>query len=790
MDLVQPYTNGRPQEPAYLLGFWNVLNRHRLLALGVPLLILAATTAFVLLMTPIYQADSSLRVDQETPRIPMLDALKTLSISTGASSKLATEMSVLGSRTLAEGVVDSLGLALTVRQPRRAPRSELFSSVRVARTAPEGEYTLRQQAGRFVASDGSGRRLAEAGPGEPLALPGASLVLAPSAGQYDRIDLRVTPFEKAVLRFRKTLSVDRPDRDADVIAVKYEGSDPALVQSVPNTLMTLYLARRRSTQGSQGQATATFLRAQIDTLNVQLRSAEDGLRSFRERHQVISPEAEAKAEVASLVDMRAQRDVIDAERTALARLLDELRAAPASPTAASPLRRLIAFPTLLKNPAASEMLRSLTEIENQRQDLLSRRTPEDPDVQALTERVHQLEQQLAGISTTYLQGLSNQVDAFDGTLARFSSTLDSVPATEIAYARLERQAKLLGDIYVMLQTRLKESEISAAGVDPTVRVVDPAILPFKPVRPNIPLSLAMALVVGLVLGTGLAFTREYLDGSVRTHEDLRHASGDVPVLATIPRLDRDFLASSWPLWRRGGTRLPRAARQTLAAASDPNGAVSEAYRSLRTNITFARPERAPTTLVFTSAEPGDGKSTSTGNLAATLARQGVRCVLVDADLRRGVLHEVLGTRARPGLSDLLLGAFELPEVVQRVELDGDSGFDFLPAGTLPPNPAELLGSERMTLLLARLKAEYEMVLLDAPPLNLVTDAAVLGTRADGVILVARAGVTERGALQWAVEQLRAVRAPILGSVLNGIDRRRGRYYGIYAAGAYGTRGTS
>ena len=135
MDLVQPYTNGRPQEPAYLLGFWNVLNRHRLLALGVPLLILAATTAFVLLMTPIYQADSSLRVDQETPRIPMLDALKTLSISTGASSKLATEMSVLGSRTLAEGVVDSLGLALTVRQPRRAPRSELFSSVRVAMMA-------------------------------------------------------------------------------------------------------------------------------------------------------------------------------------------------------------------------------------------------------------------------------------------------------------------------------------------------------------------------------------------------------------------------------------------------------------------------------------------------------------------------------------------------------------------------------------------------------------------------------------------------------------------------------
>ncbi len=786
MDLTQPHANGRPKESAYMLGFWNVLNRHRLLAFGVPVLVFAATAAFVLLMTPTYEADASLRVDQETPRIPMLDALRTLSISTGASSKLATEMGVLGSRTLAEDVVDSLGLTLSVSHPRRTPRSELFSSVRVARSPAGAEYALQRASGRFVATDEGGRRLGEAAPGEWLRLPSVALLLAPGAAHYDRIAIRVAPFEKAVQRFRKTLSVDRPDRDADLIAIAYQGADPELVQAVPNLLMKLFLAQRRKAQGSQGTASAAFLTAQIDTLSVQLRAAEDALRRFRERHDVISPEAEAKAEVASLVDLRAQRDVIDAERTALARLLDELRATPASPTTASPLRRLIAFPTLLKNPAASEMLRSLTEIENQRQDLLSRRTPEDPDVQALTERVHQLEQQLAGISSTYLQGLTNQVAALDGTLARSSSTLDSVPATEIAYARLERQAKLLGDIYVMLQTRLKETEISAASVDPTVRVVDPAILPFKPIRPNIPLSLGMAVLVGLVMGFGLAFVREYLDRSVRTREELQYASGNVPVLATIPRVEHELTAPMWRVWRRGGSTMPGDVRHQLAAARDPHGAVSEAYRSLRTNITFSRPERAPTTLVFTSAEPGDGKSTSTGNLAATLAHQGVRCILVDADLRRGFLHDLVGAQGRPGLSDLLVGAFELEEAVQKVQLEGGA-FDFVAAGTVPPNPAELLGSPRMGELLDRLRSAYDMVLLDAPPLNLVTDAAVLGTRADGVILVARAGVTERGALQYAVEQLRAVRAPILGSVLNGIDRRRGRYYGIYAAGEYGSR---
>ncbi|HEX9107928.1 MAG TPA: polysaccharide biosynthesis tyrosine autokinase, partial [Longimicrobiales bacterium] len=543
---------------------------------------------------------------------------------------------------------------------------------------------------------------------------------------------------------------------------------------------------RQGMKTGEALSTVRFLKSQIDTLSGQLTAAEDALRDFRERNQLVAPEEEAKAQVTRLVEMQAQRDVADAERSALAGLLAQAQAAPGSATAAAPMRRLIAFPTLLKNPAASEMLRSLNEAEDKRAELLDRRKPEDPDVQVLTARINDLDTQLGTIVTTYLHGLENQIGSYDGILHRFGAVLDRIPATEVQYARLLRQEKVLSEIYTMLQTRLKEAQIMAAVEDPSVRVVDPAIPPDKPVRPNIPLSLGLAAFLGIILGVGLAFGREHLDGSVRTREDLLAVGGQLPVLGTIPRIHLAPAVNGdrfRRVFRRNGV-LASASQERLIAMRDPRSPISEAYRSLRTNITFARPERPPKTLVFTSPGPGEGKSTSTANLAATLAQQGLRCLLVDADMRRGALHVALRARREPGLSDLIVGRAEWTAGVQRVELDEGVGFDFLGGGTPPPNPAELLGSAGMAALLARAAPLYDAILLDAPPLNLVTDAAVLGTKVDGVIVVARAGVTDRAALEYAFQQLQAVHAPVLGSILNDLDQKRGRYYGAYGPGGY------
>lgn len=378
--------------------------------------------------------------------------------------------------------------------------------------------------------------------------------------------------------------------------------------------------------------------------------------------------------------------------------------------------------------------------------------------------------------------------SLDETLRSFGTELEQIPGKQVQLARLERQTSVLEEIYTLLQTRLKEAQIARAVEDPSVRVLDPAILPAEPVKPRTILNLALALVLGSMLGVGTAFTREYLDDTVHTREDVQAATGGVPVLGLIPRI-RTASGNGRPARRkrRGAPATDaddvRHLEERLVAGRDTRNPVSEAYRNLRTNITFSRAERTPKTLVFTSPLPRDGKSTSAANLAITLAQQGLDVILVDADLRRGVLHSVFDRSREPGLSQALLGREPLDAVVQEVELGESGKLDFVATGTLPPNPAELLGSKAMEGLLEELESRYEVVILDSPPLNVVTDAAVLGTKTDGVILIARASSTESGALRYAVEQLRNVGGGALGTVLNDVDFRKDGQY--YSYGSYG-----
>jgi tyrosine-protein kinase Etk/Wzc len=561
-----------------------------------------------------------------------------------------------------------------------------------------------------------------------------------------------------------------------------------LAREVPNATASLFIARRQNVKTQEARSTISFLDDQLDTLGTQMRNLELGLQRFREGASVINPEAEGEAQINRLARSQAERDLAEAEHRSLAAMMDEVQNTRVGPDDPSPYRRLLGFPTILMHPAASQLLGSLNEIENERAQLLTRLTPQDPDVQILTGRVHELENQLRNITTTYLQGLSNRIASLNILLARNSEDLKRIPATEIEYARLRRQAKVTEDIYTELQSRRKEAQIIAAIEDVSVRVVDPAITPLRPIKPNKPFNIALALMLGLAIGLAAGFMRETLDTTIHTREELQVESGTVPVLGTIPRIREAGagLNGDRVWWRMRPSPIaisPELRKSRLVAGRNPRGAASEAYRTLRTNIAFARAEKPAKTMVFTSPAPGDGKSTSSSNLAITLAQQGLRAVLIDADMRRGAIHEAFDVSQRPGLSDYLLGGVSLEEVIRGVELEG-ARFDFIPTGTLPPNPAELLASARMQALLEHLDGEYDAVIFDAPPLNVVTDAAILGSRADGVIVVVRAGITDRGALRYALSQLEAVRARVLGCLLNDVDVRRERYHGAYVDDRY------
>ena len=348
-------------------------------------------------------------------------------------------------------------------------------------------------------------------------------------------------------------------------------------------------------------------------------------------------------------------------------------------------------------------------------------------------------------------------------------------------ARLQRQKEVLEQVFTLLQTRLKEAEIAQAVEPGDVRIVDQAILPIRPIRPRRTRSLILAVFFGMVLGVTAAAVRDYMDETVHSRDEVVKVT-QLPVLAMIPRIR----AVAGNGGRKGFLKRDRAVSDRLVTRHDVGNPVSEAYRAFRTNITFLDLENPPKVLVLTSPGPAEGKSTSAANLSITMAQQGMRALLVDCDLRRGIVHRVFETAKEPGITDVLLGNCTVEEAVHPVEVGDGRTLDFLATGTLPPNPSELLGSRQMRELLAGLREAYEIVILDSPPLNLVTDAAVLGAASDGVVLVARAGATARGALRYAQEQLQAVRAPISGVVLNDVDYSgRGKYYGSgYGYGYY------
>ena len=447
----------------------------------------------------------------------------------------------------------------------------------------------------------------------------------------------------------------------------------------------------------------------------------------------------------------------------------------------------MAYPSLLSNQSAAVLLGALAQVETERSQLLIRRTPADSDVVVLTGRIHDMEVQLQGIAESYLQGLTNQVASLEREGQRFGTQLDALPEKELQSARRERDTKVLNDLYVLVQTRLKEAEITGAAGDPTVRIADLAVPAVKPLRPKPLINFALSLVLGALVGVTATLLREYSDRSVRSRADARLASG-LPVLGAFPRLRLDRQARAA---LRSGVD---AARKRSHWSETPRDAVStsilskllpqpwaspayvESFNQLFTNLELRHREKPLKVVVFTSPLPGEGKTLSAINFALVGAARGLKMLLIDADLRCGQIAEVLGCNQAPGLSEVLAGRAVPMAAVRHVSLGQHGTIAVMSSGARPKVPGGLLTLERMQTMLSVMTPNYDFVIIDSPPVNLLADASLLGSAADAVLLVIRAGHTEADDLRFAINQLGTTGAPVLGTLLNDIDLRRDAGY--------------
>ena len=827
LELASPHR----EEPS-VSELWGILRRNWWLILASVVVCGGAALLLAMRSTPVYQSSTSIRINEKQSAIPELLPLM-------SASDVTTEMEVLASRTLAEDAVRGLGLQLQLVEPERVDRSSLLGGVTVTPDATPEVYTLTREPEGYAITSEEGVRLGVAVPGRRANVQGVSFVLLPDAASHDQLVVRVSGLASAVAAVRRDIRVSRTGRDVKIVTLTYESPDRELAAEVPNLIARRFVARREAAQKAAAGSTIEFLREQLDTLAVQLRTAEAALLAYRERERVVNPAVEGSTQLNRLVQLQSERTMLESERSALDKLIREVQIKAASAEVGQPsaYRNLLAFPTLLRNQAASELLRSLTSAEDARSALLARRMPEDEDVKVLTDRITTVEGELRSLAVSYLQGLNHQVASLDSTLRTYGRELQQVPERELQYTRLERQPKLLEELYGLLQTRLKEAQIAQAANDLTVQVVDAAERPRRPVRPRPMLNLVLGIMLGTLLGTGAGFARELLDKAVHTRADVMVATG-LSVIGLIPRIPRGgrryalisekrpprrTAESSGPPAPPGAPRQPtytappaqRVRYTFLGAGAEPaeesaeqgvagtNGAVqpsaplphhparpgikrlviseagmaaTEAYGSLLTNLSYALPDAPPKVVAFTSALPGEGKSTTAVNLALALAHRGSRVLLVDGDLRRGVVHNMFEADREPGLTNVLWGQMSFESARHTLEVGDSATLDYLTTGSLPPNPTSLVESATMRTLLDQWREEYDSVVIDTPPVNVITDAALLGAHADGVVLVARSGVTHAAALGYGMEQLRRVQARVLGVVLSDIDFARDAAY--------------
>jgi polysaccharide biosynthesis transport protein len=743
-ELLEPHPIADAEEGPDLRTYWRIIQKRRWTILS----ILLATFVLVLIVTikekPIYRANTLLEIEKENPNIPTVQEL--FQLEDVSDNYLETEYKVLQSDTLARRVIEELHLD-QVRE-LNPPKGGWFWENTHAATRTEDSVVDHET-------------------------------------------------EQAILeRFNDRLSVD-PVRRSRLVQVSFESQDPNVAAKTLNALASNYIQENLESRWDATQKASEWLSQQLESFKAKLEKSEDDLQHYAQNNGLLFLETE-KGDTENIVDER------------LRQLQDELTKAQADRYAKESVYRLTeagdysSLPGVVDNKLMQDLTTRLADLEREKAALTPTFTSDYPKVQQIQSQIDDIERTLdqerkraaQGIVDDYLAATRRENlvrEAFD----QQQGQANFVAARAVQYNILKREVDTNKQLYEGLLQRLKEAGVSAGMNASNIRIVDAAVPPTKPVSPRPVLNLGLALFMGLGGGIGMAFLQEHLDNTLKNSDDIERVL-HVPTLALIPA--RESLnhrsggvyglperSSSLP---NGNGKLAPLGKVSERAwiRIDGNGtqhsALSEAFRGLRTSVLLSCAGRPPRSLTFVSAEPGEGKTTIASNLAISLAQLGKRVLLIDGDMRRPCVHKLFDIEDHSdGLVTYLTGEQEWRQLVRPT---GMTDLDCLVCGPVPPNPSELLSSDRMQMLIRETMAEYQFVLIDAPPLLNVADGRILVTMVEGAVLVVKGGFTPRELVQQAQLHVRDVGAHLIGVVLNDVNVRHNGYYnGYYRYGGYG-----
>lgn len=677
---------------------------------------------------------------------------------------ILSEALVLTTQALALRVVTDLGLELEIADPS-IQRGTVMHTVRVDTSAYQlGAYDLVQRPSGWELRDAGGVPLASGSYSEPVVGPGFSFVAVPPSNGQRTVRFSAIRPEAAAAWVRGGISYNVvPETNA--LSIRFTGTDASLVPLVLNRVaveLRLDGAERARVAAARKRE---YIAEQLRDAEAQLQTKLSQVQQFKETNQITDLSAEERSLVDQIGQLEGERQQV---RMQIATLDDILTDARADTLSVETLNRLAAVEGIQNNTALDFQINRILELQGERRSITAGALglrPDNPQVEGIDQQIRESQVSLRSAIAASIESLRRQEQSIGTNIDELRTTLMGYPGKETRIAQLQLEANILEETNRYLLGQYQQARMEEATITPYVTILDGAS-PASIIGTNLKQKVILGFLVGLLLGLGGAFFLEYLDQTIKDASDVERAVG-TPVLGRIP-LEA----------RLAGTANGRRRPIVILTDLDPDDPAVEAYRALRTNVTFVGAERPIQLISVTSPGPSEGKSTTAANLAVTLAQGGNRTLLIDGDLRRPQLHRAFGLVDHPGLTDVLVGHAQRREAVRP---DVVQDLDVLPAGSLPPNPSELLGSEAMQGIITKLRRDYDYLVIDTPPILPVTDSAVVAAFADATILVMRSGETEEDAAQRAVEQLRQVRARVAGTVLNGVNPKHDRYYTYYSS---------
>ena len=748
-----------------LRDFWHILRKRRGIIAFTTFLVLA----FTLLLTqflnpePLYEATANVKYDRSST----LTGLYMDIITYSPTDVMATQTVVIRSYPIMEKVAMRLGLV----PPNISP--PMIGDVPHDPPTP-GEAPVGKEDGLAAfRKDGD-----------------ESLV--PKGHQKSRSYLQT------IFGLQERVTT-KQEGSTNIIQIMARASDSSEAARLANTLAQTYREENIAMRNREVRAAQKFIESQIEVLGKRLGQAEQELRSYKEQEQLVFITDEAKLLLNTLASL-------EAEHTKAKRVLDETRGQLSVLSTQSFLPER-PFERIFTEESATlifSLNATLLTFLQERETLLINYTPGHPKVQELDKKIHNVKSEMIRELTSKKKTYQDREDMLRWQIDQHKKDYMKVPMAALEVARLEREVKVNEETYALLKSKHEEAMIKAAEQIEEVTIIAPAFPPAKPVNaPKTAMNVTVGGLMGLLLGVFAAFTRESLDTSLGTIEDTEEFLG-VSVLGVIPTISPEEVkevvekeqkkedrrkqdpTSYTGVERRLGARRHLTRSEVylrLISLLAPQSITAEAYRTVRTGIGYATlGHRNFKTLLFCSASLSEGKTTSAINIAITMAQIGKRVLLIDADLRQPTIHEVFGLQKEPGLTEILMGSHSWKGATRTVsdllvgplgvdEIIGSPGIDkisIITSGSIPLHPAECIDSPKMGEFLKEVREHFDLVVVDTPPILPVSDAVILGSKVDGVVLIYQAGRIPRIVLKRAKQLLDKGEAKVLGVVLNNV----------------------